>query len=269
MILIYQGYWGETINLIFFQVNPVDFQENLKNLFFENPLLALFLSFVGVGVIEEFAKFWMMRLVSRRFFNSIDDVIRLAIISALGFAFYENMVYFSHNWGQLSAGGFFVFALMRVTVVTMVHVLCSGILGYYYGMAHFASPVLKIQYMKKEHHPILQFMKNVLRFKKSDLYYREMYLIGLTLAMGIHAMYDFILSTQHPLAFLVVYVYFFGGFWFLNRLLKKKDLNLKLGLVGTHIMPKEDFVKLLDEIQLIKEKMEQDSQLKLTPHEHA
>jgi len=260
LILIYQGYWDQTINLIFFHVQPTDFAANIKTLFGSRPILALFLSFVGVGVIEEYGKFWIMRLINHRFFKSIDDVIELAVISALGFAFLENILYFSQHWGQISAGGFFAFALMRVTIVTMVHVLCSGLLGYYYGMAFFASPMLKIQHMKQVRHPVLVFLKKVLHLKKSHVYHDEMMFIGLVLSMGIHALYDFFLTINLtpfgiPLVVPIMFLYFFGGFWLLSYLLKKKDHNLKLGLVGTSVMPKEDFVKLLDEIQEIKARM--------------
>ncbi len=256
LILVYQGFWGDTINLIFFKVNPVDFKTNIEGILGSKPLLALFLSFIGVGVIEEYGKFWIMRIIDHNYFKSIDDVIELAIISALGFAFFENIIYFSQHWDNLSTGNFFIFALMRVTIVTMVHMLCSGILGYYYGMAYFASPMLKIQHMKKKRHPILQFFKKAMHFKKSHVYHDEMLVIGMILAMGIHALYDFLLTLQIG-GFVVVVMlgYFFGGFWLLNSLLKRKDLNLKLGLVGTSVMPKEDFRKLLDEVQVIKEKM--------------
>ena len=261
LILVYQGYWDQTINLIFFHVQPTNFAENIKTLLGSRPMLALFLSFVGVGVIEEYGKFWIMRLINHRFFKSIDDVIELAIIAALGFAFLENIIYFSQNWGQISAGGFFVFALIRVTIVTMVHILCSGILGYYYGMAFFASPMLKIQHMKRKRHPVLQFLKKVLHLKKSHMYHDEMMIIGLVLSMGIHALYDFLLTINIkllgiPLVVPIMFLYFFGGFWLLTRLLKKKEDNLKFGLVGTSVMPKEDFRKLLDEVQEIKEKMQ-------------
>jgi len=264
LILIYQGYWDQTVNLIFFKVNPVNFKENLQTMFSSRPLLALFLSFVGVGVIEEYVKFWIMRLIGHSYFKSIDDVIELAIVSALGFAFFENIIYFSQNWGNLSAGNFFVFAMMRVTIVTMVHMLCSGILGYYYGMAFFASPMLKIQYMKKITHPILQFLKRVLHLRRSQVYHDQMFVTGMLLSMVAHGLYDFLLTMQVtfigiPMVIPIMFIYFFGGFWLLNNLLKKKDLNLKLGLVGTSVMPKEDFVKLLDEIHAIKDKMESET----------
>lgn len=263
LILVYQGYWDETINLIFFKVDPIDFKNNIESLFSSSPIMALFLSFVGVGVIEEYAKFWIMKLIDHGFFKSIDDVIELAIVSALGFAFFENIIYFTAHIDNLSTGSFFVFALMRVTVVTMVHILCSGILGYYYGMAFFSSPMLKIQHMKKKRHPVLQFLKRVLHLKKSHVYHDEMFLIGLVLSMGIHGFYNFILTINInivgiPLFLPMIFIYFFGGYWFLSMLLRRKNLNLKLGLVGTKVMPKEDFVKLMDEVQEIKEKMERD-----------
>lgn len=262
VILVYQGYWDQSVNFIFFNVEPVNFKANIKNLFSTQPLLALFLSFVGVGVIEEYLKFWMMRFIDKRFFKSIDEVIELAIISALGFAFMENILYFNANWGQLNTGGFVIFAAVRVTIVAMVHMLCSGILGYYYGMAFFASPMLKIRYMKKERHPILDFFKRFLHLKRSHVYHDEMFVLGLVLSMGLHALYDFLLDINIvvfgiPLVLPVMFAYFFGGYWFLSTLLEKKELNLKLGLVGTSIMPKEDFKKLLGQIQEIKEKMKQ------------
>jgi len=218
--------------------------------------LALFISFIGVGVVEELSKFLIMKFINKRFFKSINDVIELAIVSALGFAFLENIIYFSAHWGDLSTGNFFVFALMRVTVVTMVHMLCSGIFGYYYGMAYFASPMIKIQKMKEEHHPVLDFLQKILHLDKTNLYYNQMLMSGLIIAIVVHALYDFLLSLN--IGFLVapiMFAYLFGGFWFLRYLLVQKDLNLKLGLVGTDIMPKEDFTKLLDQIQEIKNKM--------------
>lgn len=264
LIFVYQGYWDETINLIFFKVDPVDFRANIQALFGARPGLALFLSFIGVGVMEEFLKFWIMKSIGHRFFKSIDDVIEFAIISALGFAFLENIIYFTSQWGSLSTGTFAIFAMFRVTIVTMVHILCSGILGYYFGMAYFSSPMLKIEYSKKINHPILQFLKNVLHLKRSHVYHDQMFIIGLLSAMFLHAIYDFALTINISILNIsitapIMLMYFFGGFWYLNYLLKRKDLNLKLGLVGTELMPKEDFIKLLEEVQSIKEKMSEEN----------
>lgn len=264
LIVTYQGYWDTTLNFIFFKVSLVDFRSNINELIVDT-LLASFVIFLGIGVIEEFIKFWIMRLINAKFFQSIDDVIELAIITALGFAFFENILYFASQWHELSTGNFLLFALFRVTIVTMVHVLCSGILGYYYGMAFFASPMLKIQIMKQgRRHPVIDFFKKILHLKRSQVYHDQMMLFGLVISMFMHAIYDFVLSLQFkivgvPLYIPIMLIYFFGGYWYLNRLFEQKDFNLKLGLVGTHVMPKEDFVKLLCEVREIKEKMKAES----------
>ncbi|MBI5411834.1 PrsW family intramembrane metalloprotease [Candidatus Peregrinibacteria bacterium] len=261
LILIYQGYWDQTANFIFFRIQLVDFRSNLQAMI-ANGLFAAFVVFLGVGVMEEYLKLWVMRLIDSHFFRSINDVIGLALVSALGFAFFENIVYFINNWNKLSIGGFFVFVLFRITVVTMVHLLCSGVFGYYYGMSYFASPMLQIHAMKNRTHPVLNFIKKVLRIRRARLYHDSMAVKGLLLAMFLHAIYDFVMSQQFtaltrgfPVYLIVMILYFFGGFWFLRNLMKKKEFQLRLGLVGTQVMPREDFKKLLAEVQEIKERM--------------
>lgn len=235
LILIYQGYWDTTLNLIFIKVSFVDFRSNISELIV-NGVLSAGVTFLSIGAIEEFAKFWMMKTIGSRFFKSIDDVIMLAIVSALGFAFLENMIYFMGQWGQLSSTTFLLFAMSRVTIVTMVHVLCSGILGYYFGMAFFASPILAMEHRKKKRHPVINFLNRVLHLKKDHMYHDEMLFIGLLLAMVIHALYDFLLFSQvtvkSGMLVLVMLGYFFGGYWYLSRLLKRKELNIKLGLIS-------------------------------------
>ena len=234
LILLYKGYWDNTINLIFVKVSLVDFRSNIETLVV-NGALAAFVTFLGIGAMEEFSKFWIMKAINRSFFRSIDDVIALAIVSALGFSFYENMIYFNAQWGNLEQGAFALLVISRVTIVTMVHMLCSGVLGYYFGMAHFASPLLRIQHAERKRHPILVFLKNLLHMRKSHLFHNEMMALGLLLAMVLHAIYDFVLSSTVAISSWVIsgtiLVYFFGGYYFLNYLMKKKETQLELGLI--------------------------------------
>lgn len=234
LILLYKGYWNTTINLIFAKVTLVDFRSNISSIIV-NTLLATMMTFLGVGAMEEFFKFWVMKAINKDFFRSIDDVISLSIICALGFSFYENMIFFNSQWEVLNLTGFFLLALSRVTIVTMVHMLCSGVLGYYFGLAHFASPILRIEHREKKRHPILVFFKNLLHMKKAHLYRNEMMAIGLVTAMVLHAIYDFILSSTANLNSLfisaTVLLYFFGGYYFLLYLMKRKESKLELGLL--------------------------------------
>ena len=192
LILLYKGYWDSSLNLIFAKVTLIDFRSNISSMFVSTALAA-FVTFMGVGAMEEFFKFGVMKMLNKNFFRSIDDVINLAIISALGFSFYENMLYFNVQWGNMNTHAFIMLAISRVTIVTMVHMLCSGVLGYYFGHAYFASPILRLQHVQKKRHPVLVFFKDLLHMRKSHLYHNEMATIGLVLAMLLHAIYDFIL----------------------------------------------------------------------------
>lgn len=238
LILLYKGYWDTTINLIFAKVTLVDFRSNISSMFIST-VLAAFVTFMGVGAMEEFFKFGVMKLINKNFFRSIDDVISLAIISALGFSFYENMIYLNGQWGTLSTSGFLMLALSRATIVTMVHMLCSGVLGYYFGLAYFASPILRLEHAEKKRHPILLFFKNLLHMKKSHLYRNEMITIGLVSAMLLHAVYDFVLSSTINLSPMLIsgtiLLYFFGGYYFLSYLIRRKEARLQLGLLLNEI----------------------------------
>ncbi len=250
LILLYKGYWDNTLNLIFFKVSLVDFRSNIEELII-NGFLAAIVTFLSIGAMEEFAKFWIMKIINKPFFKSIDDVIELAIISALGFAFYENVIYFLSQWGKLTSQAFFLLAVSRVTIVTMVHMLCSGILGYYFGLALFAAPILKIEHMKKKRHPVLKFFKTVFHLRTTHLFRDEMMVLGLILAMVLHALYDFILSStiniSPILITLTVMLYFFGGYWFLGHLLKRKEDKLELGQITNKKISDKEILKMLKE----------------------
>jgi len=238
LILLYKGYWDTTINLIFAKVTLVDFRSNISSMFVST-VLAAFVTFMGIGAMEEFFKFGVMKMINKNFFRSVDDVINLAIISALGFSFYENMIYLNSQWGTLSTNGFLMLALSRATIVTMVHMLSSGVLGYYFGLAYFASPVLRLEHAEKKRHPALIFFKNILHMKKTHLYRNEMMTIGLVIAMLLHAVYDFVLSSTVNLSPILisgtVLLYFFGGYYFLSYLMKRKESRLQMGLLLNEI----------------------------------
>lgn len=242
LILLYKGYWDTTVNLIFVKIQLVDFRTNIYS-FIVNGVLAAFVTFLSIGAMEEFGKFIIMKAINKNYFRSIDDVLSLAIISALGFSFYENMIYFNNQWDHLVTSSFLLLVVSRVTIVTMVHMLCSGILGYYFGLAHFASPVLQLQHAEKKRHPVLRFFKKVLHLKSTYLYRDEMMVIGLVLAMLLHATYDFILSSTINLSAVfvsgTVLTYFFGGYFFLSYLLRKKESKLELGLLTNNEMTDE------------------------------
>lgn len=90
-----------------------------------SPLGDLFLSFLWVGVVEEFFKYLAVRLTVYRSkdFNELMDGMIYMISAALGFATMENV-------GYMLGFGLFV-GLFRTVISYLAHVSFSAILGYY------------------------------------------------------------------------------------------------------------------------------------------
>lgn len=183
------------------------------------PVLA---TFMFVGIIEESSKALSVRFINSNQFKSIDDVIELCIIAALGFAFIENIIYFYNIITVRGFDNLFVPFALRTTFSTFAHVMFSGIFGYYYGVGHFAGPILRKE-MRQNRHPILKFMHKKLHLKKEVLFRDEKILEGLLFASVLHAFFNIFLEMGW--AFLIV-PFLFMGYLVLNYLLKKKE-NLK------------------------------------------
>jgi RsiW-degrading membrane proteinase PrsW (M82 family) len=90
-----------------------------------SPLGDLFLSFLWVGMVEEFFKYLAVRLTVYRSkdFNEMMDGMIYMISAALGFATMENV-------GYMLGLGLFV-GLFRTIISYLAHVSFSAILGYY------------------------------------------------------------------------------------------------------------------------------------------
>jgi hypothetical protein len=98
--------------------------------------------FIVLGVLIEYFKNLVVRIVGIKYFKTIDDVIDLSFASALGFTFFENVVEF-----YLTYEGFnpdiqgpvqmLKYILVREFFILPIHLFCSGIFGYYYGIGLF------------------------------------------------------------------------------------------------------------------------------------
>jgi len=153
--------------------------------------------FVIVGALEEFIKHLVTRFSDEFKLKSVADAIQFSIIVALGFAFVENILYFLdifsgsvHGINELA-----IYVLLRSTVSVTAHVSFSAIMGYYYGMAHFASSVYQEERRKKKHR-IIQLFHSVFHLKSSTIFKEEKMLEGMLLAMIIHAIFNMLLEVE-------------------------------------------------------------------------
>lgn len=259
---------GYTLDFFLFSVTPENFMRSSKTFVAQSltgqmgivseSVFVTIVSFVLVGVIEEWSKNWVIRKSDPAYFSSVRDVIQLSIIAAIGFAFAENIInpnYFiafvkdylvtpaKPQWGIFLSSVF-----GRSVITNMVHITCSGVLGYYYGLAFFARPVLEEDRAQGKRHRLLTFLHRALRVSRIKLFRDLKMAQGLLTAILLHGAFDLFVSLPevlpwHPnnlgqllgysgflsnmnLVLIPAALYVFGG-WFLLRHLFHKEVGTR------------------------------------------
>jgi uncharacterized membrane protein YidH (DUF202 family) len=226
---------------------------------YQSTIVATFVSFLLVGLIEELSKFWVLKKSGSSSFRSIDDVMQLGIIVAIGFAFAENVLnpnYFlsfvkehlvgaSPDWA-----GFLGNFLGRSILTNMVHIVSTGIFGYYFGLALFSRSYMNEDRKVGKRIFLPRFLHYVLRLPEEEVFQREMALTGMVVAVCLHGVFNFLVtlpsllpenprtigelvdaapgSPLHFIAILIVPALFYvvGGFWLLTTLFSS-ERNMK------------------------------------------
>ncbi|MFC1655887.1 PrsW family intramembrane metalloprotease [Patescibacteria group bacterium] len=184
--------------------------------------LPILVTFMFVGVIEEVSKIISVRVVDNKAIRSIDDAIELCIVAALGFAFIENIIYFNNIAAVRGMDQLFFPFIFRSLFSTFAHVMFSGIFGYFYGVAHFAEPILKEE-LRNKRHPIMKLFHKIFHIRRPVLFHHEKIVEGFVIASLLHAFFNIFLEMEW--AFMII-PFLAGGYATLVYLLKKKE-NLK------------------------------------------
>ncbi len=260
ILFVYQYFWEKNLNMGFFEFKPVNFQEHFQDIalvagFGERSIVTFLLVSLSIGFIEEYLKHWVVRKADHNYFRCVDDVIELSIIAALGFAFTENIVYLFREivvTGTLS-GKYFSLFFLRSLFVVFVHILCSGIYGYYYGVGYYAGPILKEVKMEGKKFFIPELLHKIIHLKTTRIFHDEMIALGFLISVGVHGLFDFFMTVNWTLADIipiesferigihtvVLPLYLVLGFWYLSMLLDKKEDHEKFG----HLTMKEAYVQ--------------------------
>lgn len=238
----------------------------------QSTVMSTLISFMIVGLIEEFSKYWVLRKSGEHAFRSIDDVIQLGIIVAIGFAFAENVLnptYFisfvreflvkpeSPQWSAFIGN-----VMGRAILTNMVHILSTGIMGYFLGLALYAKPYLREVHRKGKRFLFCTWIHRVLRLPEKHVFKTEMLLTGFVTSLVLHGFFNFMVtlpdilpgnprtigdilgspdgSFWHLIAILVLPSLFYvvGGFWILSTLFYKKTCMKERG----HLVQKDTFV---------------------------
>lgn len=183
--------------------------------------LSVIVTFMLVGFIEEVTKLWAVKMSHKQPITSIDDAIEMFITAGLGFAFAENILYFYNIMMERGVEEVFYPFIFRSIFSTFAHIMFSGILGYYYGLALFADDVLKEKYNQKKW-PLVRTFAKILNLKKNVLFHEEKIAQGTIIAMVLHAFFNIFLEMNW--VFLLI-PFLSIGYIILNRLLDKKELQ--------------------------------------------
>ncbi len=164
--------------------------ENILNL----PVIGTILgSILFLAIIEEYIKHLIVYITDDKKIKGIDDAITLSIVVGLAFAFIENIIY------SLVAGDIGII-FYRSMVSIPIHLVASGIFGYYYGLAHFAKPITKLEGGDKTYRGKL--LPKLLTLKRSTVYREEKIIEGIFFATLFHAFMN--LLFEFSLGFLAV-----------------------------------------------------------------
>jgi len=187
--------------------------------------LSVIITFIIVGIIEELMKLISVKIVDDDEIKHIDDSIEFFILAALGFAFTENILYFYNIWIAQGPQNLLLPFVFRSSFSTFAHLLFSGILGYYYGIAHFAGPILQEEIKGNRKHWTIWIHK-VFGVRKSKLFFEEKIFEGLLISIGLHALFNIFLEMN--LTFMIV-PFLVGGYITINYLFDKKESHKNYG----------------------------------------
>ncbi len=274
-ILFYSELTSRSIvlNFFVFKIIPVNFGASSSEFVSgsvgsagtESIVLTTLVTYLMVGVIEEISKTWVLRHSSKEFFRSIDDALQLAIVVAIGFAFAENLVNPSYFVGFVRNylitpesphwAAFISSVVGRGVLTNMVHIVSTGVAGYYFGLAFFASPLIRDQFTQGKAHPIIRMIHQMLSIKSEAIYARTQTALGLFFAIVLHGIFDFSVSLSdvlpgHPatvgallgkspdsflsnisIVLIPSVLYVVGGFWLLVTLFERKEDMKEFGAI--------------------------------------
>lgn len=201
---------------------------------------------------EEYSKHLVVRFVDDEKFRSIDDTIIFSALVGLAFAFVENFaIYFPLAWGD-GTNINFMLIIYRSILLVFAHALFSGIFGYFYGLGHFAKPLLVEKMIS---HPTYFFRKSlhkILHIKSEPTFREQKMTEGLIIATLFHATFNTFM--EFNLLWAGVVLVLIGGV-LLFYLISKKEDHKKFGLIGTRWVPSEiEFVEAINEIRDAKQK---------------
>lgn len=199
-----------------------------------NPHLQFVMIYMWVGISEEIIKQLIIRYIDNRYniVRTINDSIQISLISALGFAFAENIFYFYNIGGNFGIPIFITTYFFRSIFTTCAHLVFSGFFGYYYGIAKFSIVIFEHLNWQGKKFWLYQLIGRKLNISRIQAFKEVTILKGLLIAVMLHLIYDYLLQlnnlTDLSIFIILSVLLVVLGYLILHNLLKNKAGQLIL-----------------------------------------
>lgn len=209
--------------------------------------LAALATNVVVGIIEEIGKNVIVRVIDKRhpeYIQTLGSALKLSICAGLGFSFAENIFYFYNIWitPEFGATALFSTFVFRSIFTMLGHMVFSGIFGYYFGIGKFSADLTEFERYQGKGLYITRFFSKLTGKLPFQIYREQKNLLGLLLAMGMHASFNASLDMEHKLpSILIVLV----AALYIAYLLKTKSGHLLFSVTkrrASTMMPRDQDV---------------------------
>lgn len=234
------------LGAMFYIENEVFFKEGLISIG-----IPLFFVFIIFGIFIEYFKNLTVRISGLGYFKNINQIMDMSFISALGFTFFENFFYFvevfsGHDSEITSPITMIKYVLIKEFFILPIHIVVSGLFGYFYAVSLFANEDFKKKNKKTVPYKIFQLIffflpvKNKFKAIKiaqgtviSVAFYSLFFLTreydfdvkDVTVFFGVY--YSFIDSINEKLLPVISFLFFKFGTIILFNLLDNKNSILK------------------------------------------
>lgn len=201
IIVIFSGLlWG--MSLIFYMLYGVFTQFPSINVSFDswlnfshiafNSLLLVIFYYLTIACLEELSKFFSFQFSQKFEITQITQWVLYAIFIALGFSFFENILYFYSMYQKMWLGkDLIVVYFSRNIFSLMLHVICSSILAYFFTKAY-----LEVK-------------------EKWNRTFIKIVAIGFFLSIFLHGLFNIFLTFDFTF---IVFFYFIGGYFYLTSI---------------------------------------------------
>ncbi|MBT3704852.1 PrsW family intramembrane metalloprotease [Candidatus Peregrinibacteria bacterium] len=183
--------------------------------------------FTLFGAMEEIIKHFAVRIIDKKTvaIKTLNNALRLSILSGLGFAFAENIYYLYSLWGALAVGELVGVFIFRSVFTMCAHMIFSGIFGFYFGVSKFAVDITKQQRLVGKADLSTRMVAKLVNIPVPKAHREKTILKGLLISVGMHAAFNYLLQYNMMIPVIISVVL---GYLFLRYLLKRKAGHLVL-----------------------------------------